>query len=70
MPEGPIAIDRLVDAVARLAPLERLPREAITSTRHGAQLLVDQSESMAPYAADQAEVESSPGRNASNAAST
>lgn len=50
--EGPIDVPRLISAIARGKPLERLYRLRSLTVRHGVQLLVDRGESMALFSRD------------------
>lgn len=51
--DGPLDVERLVRAVARAAPVRRVPRRPWPTLARGVQVLVDRSESMAPFARDQ-----------------
>lgn len=51
--QGPLDIERLVRAVALAAPVRRVPRRPWPTLARGVQVLVDRSESMAPFARDQ-----------------
>ncbi len=51
--EGPLDVERLVREVARGVPLVRVPRRPWPTLAQGAQVLVDRSEAMLPFAADQ-----------------
>ncbi|HKV10683.1 MAG TPA: hypothetical protein VJ725_21260 [Thermoanaerobaculia bacterium] len=51
--QGPLDVERLVRAVARAAPVLRVPRRPWPTLARGVQVLVDRSESMAPFARDQ-----------------
>lgn len=51
--EGPLDVERLVRDVARAAPVRRVPRRPWPTLARGVQVLVDKSESMAPFARDQ-----------------
>ncbi|MCB9678043.1 MAG: hypothetical protein H6737_23285 [Alphaproteobacteria bacterium] len=53
VPDGPIDVDRLVEKLVHHPPLEALPRRTKASTRPGVQVLVDTSDGMMPYEADQ-----------------
>jgi hypothetical protein len=55
-PEGPLDVDRLVVALSRALPIARLPRMPWPTVRNGAQLLVDTSDGMIPYAGDVAQL--------------
>lgn len=52
--DGPLDVDRIVDGIARGRVLGHLPRRVVPTLRRGAQLLVDISDSMTPFARDQA----------------
>lgn len=52
--EGAIDLERVMREVARNVPLRRVPRRPLPSLAQGAQVLVDRSEAMMPFAADQA----------------
>lgn len=58
-PDGPVDVDRLVEQVASLQPVVELPRSPRPTLRAGAQILVDLSESMMPYLADEVDLLSS-----------
>lgn len=51
--DGPLDVERLVRAVAFAAPVRRVPRRPWPTLARGVQVLVDRSESMAPFARDQ-----------------
>jgi len=50
--EGGIHIERATEAIARLQPLVRPPRERVRTTSRGCQLLIDIGIGMRPYARD------------------
>jgi hypothetical protein len=51
--EGPVDVDRLVEALARRQAVSRLPRLLLPTVRHGVQLLLDRSPAMTPFLRDQ-----------------
>lgn len=51
-PDGGVDTEALADAIARRHFPRRLPRREVTSLRGGAQLIVDRSEWMQPFAVD------------------
>jgi hypothetical protein len=51
--EGPLDVERLVRAVARAAPMRRVPCRPWPTLARGVQVLVDRSEAMSPFARDQ-----------------
>jgi hypothetical protein len=57
LPDGPLDVERAVDAAARLEPVTDVPRLPAPTLRLGAQLLVDRSGRMTPFAKDQAWLE-------------
>jgi hypothetical protein len=54
--EGPVDIDALVTEVAFNAFHGRIPREPVRTLRFGVQVLVDQGDSMTPFAEDQDQI--------------
>jgi len=57
LPDGPPDAERIVEKLARLQPLEEIPRRRAPTLRLGVQLLLDSSVRMAPFASDQAWLE-------------
>ena len=55
-PRGPIDVDRLVDEMARLRPVEAVPRRTRDSLHRGIQLLIDIGDGMQPFRRDQREL--------------
>ncbi|HEX8144708.1 MAG TPA: hypothetical protein VF553_19220 [Pyrinomonadaceae bacterium] len=55
--EGPLDIERIVEALARAEIPVPLPRRIHATTRRGVQLLVDKSEAMMPFASDQTSIQ-------------
>ena len=51
--DGDVDVERLVDQISRVEPLQRLPRVAWPTLRRGVQVLVDTSPAMTPFAEDQ-----------------
>ena len=51
-PDGPIDMERLVDALAACRPVTELPRERILSLGRGIELLVDRGDNLMPFARD------------------
>jgi hypothetical protein len=54
--EGTIDEPRLIEAVSRLRPIERLPRRKRPTLRRGLHLLVDRGRAMMPFAYDAQEI--------------
>jgi hypothetical protein len=52
VPEGPLDVPRVIEAIAHLRPLDVLPRYPVPTLRRGAQLLVDEGPSLTPLARD------------------
>jgi hypothetical protein len=50
--EGPLDIERIVDRMAELLPLDILPRQPWRTARFGAQVLVDIGDAMMPWSRD------------------
>ena len=50
--DGPLDLDKVVEAFARREHLERLPVRLLPTLRRGVQVLVDKSQSMIPFARD------------------
>jgi hypothetical protein len=50
---GPLNLARVVEMVGRAQTITRMPRFVIPTLSRGVQLLIDQSEAMQPFAADQ-----------------
>ncbi|MDX1416887.1 MAG: hypothetical protein R3293_21975, partial [Candidatus Promineifilaceae bacterium] len=53
IPEGLVDVEELVETIAHGRPVSYIPRQPIPSLRLGVQLLIDTSESMAPFSEDQ-----------------
>ncbi|WP_204011569.1 hypothetical protein [Virgisporangium aurantiacum] len=53
VPDGDLDVPAVVDLLANRLPVPTLPRHAQRTMRYGAQLLVDRSDSMRPFARDQ-----------------
>ncbi|MEU8761553.1 hypothetical protein [Streptomyces sp. NPDC048659] len=56
VPEGPVDLDALIDALARCRPVTALPRLPVPTLRHGVQVLVDRGAGMQPFRRDQDEL--------------
>ena len=54
--DGPIAVQKLVDMLCRLEPVQTMPRSPLATVRRGVQLLVDRWGGMDPYSHDVADV--------------
>ena len=52
IPDGPIDIVRLVDALAHCRPIAALPREPMLSLGRGIELLIDRGDNLMPFARD------------------
>ncbi|HKP53205.1 MAG TPA: hypothetical protein VJ183_11205 [Chloroflexia bacterium] len=50
---GPLDLDKLVEAIAKQIAVQQVPRSPEPTLRRGVQVLVDISEAMLPYSADQ-----------------
>ncbi|MEO5740321.1 MAG: hypothetical protein ABIS29_06980 [Vicinamibacterales bacterium] len=50
--DGPLDVGRVVEMLARLEPIRRLPFEITATARRGVQVLIDTGLCMAPYRAD------------------
>ncbi|MCF1182438.1 hypothetical protein L0E83_03175 [Marichromatium gracile] len=48
-PGGDLDLSQLIDAVCRLEPLHKLPRQSEPTLDHGVQLLLDYSDAMLPF---------------------
>jgi hypothetical protein len=55
--DGPLDLDRIVEALSRAEIPARLPRRPRPTTRRGVQLLVDKSEAMTLFVSDQTSVQ-------------
>lgn len=53
VPEGPVDIPALIDALAHGHPVARLPRRPVPTLRYGVQVLVDRGPGMQPFRRDQ-----------------
>ena len=51
--DGPLDLDRIIEALGRAEIPARLPRRPRPTTRRGVQLLIDKSDAMTPFASDQ-----------------
>lgn len=54
--EGPLDVGAILERLARLEPVDALPRLPLATLRRGVQLLLDRSAAMQPYAADRDEL--------------